>query len=59
MSFGPTKTWKVVYYPKILDGGMMGVAFVEAETEHWAMHTFQEQYKGQYAAVKSCTPLCE
>lgn len=57
MNLGPTKTWKVVYYPKILDGGMMGVAFVEADTEHWAMHTFHEQYKGQFAAVKSCTEI--
>ncbi len=25
-----TETWKIVYYPKILSNGVMGVALVEA-----------------------------
>ena len=28
--FGTYKTWKIVYTPKVLNGGMMCVAFVEA-----------------------------
>ena len=42
--YGPTKTWKIVYNPKVLNGGQMGVAFVEAENKHVAMYTFQQQY---------------
>lgn len=51
------KTWKVVYYPKVLDGGMRGVALVEAENRSMAMFTFQKQYAGQYHTVDSCTEL--
>lgn len=43
-NLGPTKTWKITYYPKILNGGIRGVAFVEADTKHWAMYTFQQCY---------------
>lgn len=58
MSFyGPTSTWKVVYYPKVLNGGMLGVAFVEAHDHHDAMYTFSQQYKGQYSTIKSCEKL--
>ncbi|MBE6781988.1 MAG: hypothetical protein E7540_04635 [Ruminococcaceae bacterium] len=53
--YGPTKTWKIVYNPKVLDGGKMGVAFVEAENKHVAMYTFQQQYAGQYSTIDSCT----
>ena len=52
--YGPTKTWKIVYNPKVLDGGKMGVAFVEAENKHVAMYTFQQQYAGQYSTIDSC-----
>ena len=52
--YGPTKTWKIVYNPKVLDGGKMGVAFVEAENKHVAMYTFQKQYAGQYSTIASC-----
>ena len=55
--YGPTETWKIVYYPKVLDGGQMGVAFVEARDHHDAMYTFQQQYAGEYGAVKECTKL--
>ena len=47
-NLGTTKTWKVTYYPKVPNGCVMGVALVEADTKHWAMHTFQQLYAGQY-----------
>lgn len=53
--YGPTKTWKIVYYPKVLNGGMRGVAFVEADSRQWAMYTFQKEYAGEYSTVASCT----
>lgn len=55
--YGSTRTWKIVYNPKVLDGGQMGVAFVEAENKHIAMYTFQQQYAGQYSTIDSCTEL--
>ncbi len=55
--YGPTSTWKIVYYPKVLNGGTLGVAFVEADSRHWAMHTFQEQYAGEYSTIKSCEKM--
>lgn len=58
MSFyGPTETWKIVYSPKILNGGMRGVALVEATDRHHAMFVFRQQYAGQYHTVDSCTKL--
>jgi hypothetical protein len=58
MSFyGPMETWKVVYYPKELNGGMRGVALVEASDKHAAMYTFNQEYAGQFSAVQSCTKL--
>ena len=53
--YGPMKTWKVVYSPKVLNGGMRGVAFVEADSRSWAMFTFQKEYAGEYSTVISCT----
>ena len=55
--YGPLETWKVVYYPKVLDAGRMGVALVEADCRQQAMFTFQQQYAGQYSTVKSCEKL--
>jgi hypothetical protein len=58
MSFyGPTETWKVVYFPKVMNGGMRGVALIEASTRSQAMFTFQQQYAGQYSTVESCRKL--
>lgn len=58
MSFyGKHETWKIVYYPKELNGGAMGVAFVEAGDKHHAMYLFQQQYAGQYSTVASCEKL--
>ena len=51
--------WKVIYYPKVLNAGMMGVAIIEAATKHDAMYTFGQQYKGQYSTVKSCEKLID
>lgn len=55
--YGPTETWKIVYFPIELNGGQMGVALVEADCHQMAMYTFSQQYAGQYAAVQSCRKL--
>lgn len=54
---GKETTWKIVYNPKVLNGGQMGVALVEAPNRHVAMYTFQQQYAGQYSTIDSCTQL--
>ena len=56
-NLGQTNTWKITYYPKVLNGGIMGVAFVEADTKHWAMYTFQQLYAGQYSTIDKCEEL--
>ena len=56
-NLGATKTWKVTYYPSTPNNGVMGVAFVEADTRHWAMHTFQQLYAGQYFTICKCEEL--
>lgn len=55
--YGPLETWKIVYYPKVMNAGMRGVAFVEADCRQMAMYTFQKQYAGQYSTVISCEKL--
>ncbi len=55
--YGPLVTWKVVYYPKVLNGGVMGVAFVEADCRQMAMQTFMQQYAGQYSTIYKCEKL--
>lgn len=55
--YGPNETWKIVYYPLVLNGGMRGVALVEADSHQQAMYTFQKQYAGQYHTIESCTKL--
>lgn len=55
--YGQMETWKIVYYPKVLNAGQMGVALVEADRRDTAMYTFYEQYAGQYSTVESCTRL--
>jgi hypothetical protein len=55
--YGKDETWKIVYFPKVLDAGMRGVALVEADCRQQAMYTFQQQYAGQYHTVESCTKL--
>ena len=55
--YGVKETWKIVYSPKIYNGGVQGVALVEAADHHDAMYTFQQQYAGQFTTVESCTKL--
>lgn len=50
--YGKWDTWKVVYYPKVLNG-TKGVAFVVAGDRGHAMYTFRQQYEGQYSTVDS------
>ena len=55
--YGPTETWKIVYVPKVMNGGIRGVAIVEAGDRHHAMQTFREQYSGEYTTVETCEKL--
>ena len=58
MSFyGKWETWKITYIPKVMNGGVRGVAFVEAGDHHHAMQTFRQQYAGQYHTVETCEKL--
>ena len=50
-------TWKIVYCPKVMNGCMKGVAFVEADNEQWAIKTFMEQYAGQYFTIETVTKI--
>ena len=60
MSFyGKWETWKLVYIPKEMNGGVRGVALVEAGDRGHAMQTFREQYAGEYTTVESCEKLFE
>lgn len=60
MSFyGKTETWKVIYIPKDFTTATKGVALIEAPDKHWAIHTFMEQYAGQYTVIDTCTKLFE
>ena len=55
--YGPLETWKIVYYPKDMTGGVMGVALVEASCHQQAMYTFCQQYAGEYRTVDKCEKL--
>ena len=55
--YGKKETWKIVYSPKVYNGGQQGVALVEAADHPDAMYPFSQQYAGQYTAVQSCTKL--
>ena len=55
--YGKYDTYKVVYYPKILNNGQMGVALIEAGDKWHAMSIFQEQYAGQFHTIRSCEKL--
>ena len=54
---GKAKTWKITYHPKKPNNGILGVAFVEADTHQWAMYTFQQLYAGQYFTIAKCEEL--
>ena len=51
--YGKWDTWKVVYYPKVMNGGIRGVAFVEAGDRAHASYTFKQQYAGQFSTIAS------
>ena len=55
--YGKLVTWKVTYFPKVLNNGVMGVAFVEADSHQMAMQSFRQLYEGMYSTVKSCEKL--
>ena len=55
--YGVHETWKIVYVPKVMNGGDRGVAFVEAGDRQHAMYTFAQQYAGEYTTVESCEKL--
>ncbi len=55
--YGKWETWKIVYVPKKLNGGIRGVALVEAGDRGHAMQVFREQYSGQYHTVESVEKL--
>ena len=55
--YGKWETWKIIYIPKEMNGGVRGVALVEAGDKHHAMQTFREQDSGQYTTVESCEKL--
>ena len=57
MGLWPTCTWKIVYVPPQLNGGIRGVALVEAISRQDAMFTFQQQYAGQYHTIETCEKL--
>ena len=58
MSFyGKWETWKIVYVPKELNGGVSVVALVEAGDRGHAIQVFREQYSGQYHTVESVEKL--
>ena len=44
VSYGPLVTGKAAYDPKERNGGVMGVAFVEADSQQTAIHAFRTQY---------------
>jgi hypothetical protein len=56
---GQNETWKVVYYPKVMNAGMRGVALIEAPDRSSAIYTFQQQYAGEYSTIDTCTKLFE
>lgn len=57
--YGMKETWKIVYLPPVeqMNNGYRGVALIEAESEHRAMSLFQQQYRGQYTTIESCSRL--
>ena len=52
-----TYTWKIVYYPKVLNNGMRGVALIEASDRSQAIYIFQQQYAGQYHTIDRCEKI--
>ena len=55
--YGQWELWKITYIRKVMNGGIRGVAIVEAGDRHHAMQTFREQYSGEYTTVETCEKL--
>ena len=56
-NYGAYETWKVVYYPKEMKGGILGVAIVEAGDRAHAMQVFRELHAGEFHTVRSIEKL--
>ena len=56
---GKWETWKIVYVPKPMNGGIRGIAFVEGGDRAHAMQTFRQLYACQYITVESCQKLSD
>ena len=55
--YGQTETYKITYYPLNANNFELGTALIEAYDRSHAMSIFQENYAGQYRAVRSCEKL--
>jgi hypothetical protein len=55
--YGKYETYKIVYYPLVLNNGAMGVALIEAGDRAHAISIFQEQYRGQFSTIDTCEKL--
>lgn len=55
--YGQLETYKITYYPNNANNFELGVVLIEAYDRAHAMNTFQENYAGQYRAVRSCERL--
>lgn len=57
--WGPTKTFKIVYYDNtVMYGDKKRVTFYEALDKYDAIHKFHLDY-GDSIVVRDCTPLFE
>lgn len=54
---GTWQTYKIVYVPKVMNGGVRGVALVEAGDRQHAIYTFSQKYAGQYTTIEKCEKL--
>jgi hypothetical protein len=59
VSYGPLVTGKAAYDPQERNGGVMGVAFVEADSQQTAIHAFRTQYAVQYTTIYKCEKLMQ
>jgi hypothetical protein len=59
VSYGPLVTRKAAYDPQERNGGVMGVAFVEADSQQTAIHAFRTQYAVQYTTIYKCEKLMQ
>ncbi|MBR2029723.1 MAG: hypothetical protein IJ999_02325 [Clostridia bacterium] len=55
--FGKYETWKIVYYPIVLNNGSRGVALIEAVDRQHAINQFMQQYSGQFHTIDTVEKL--